>query len=217
MSINKNITEIKKRIANAAKKSGRAKEDICLMAVTKYAEISQIEQAAVFGIKIIGENMVNSAEEKFSMIRNINLKKHMIGHLQTNKAKKAVDIFDSIDSVDSLRLAGEINKHAKNAVKIMQVMIQVNISGETQKYGIKPEETTEFYKELLNLKNLKITGIMAIAPYVPAQKARPYFRRMKKIFDNLNLKWLSMGMTNDFEIAIEEGANMVRIGTAIFK
>jgi PLP dependent protein len=218
MAVIKNLIGIRNKITAAAIKSSRNPEDITLVAVTKKATVEQMDEALANGITAIGENRTEIAADKFPLLfySCSGIQKHMIGHLQTNKVKAAVKLFDVIQSVDSLKLAKEIDKHALDAGKVMSIMIEINISGEDQKYGISPDEIDPFYNYLLKLTNIKIIGLMAIAPYVPAEETRPYFKKMKQIFDRFNLKYLSMGMTNDFEVAIEEGANMVRIGGGIF-
>jgi PLP dependent protein len=218
MTVIKNLIEVRNKIKAAAARSGRKREDIALVAVTKKAGVEQTNEALANGITAIAENRTEIAASKFPSLFYAcsGIEKHMIGHLQTNKVKAAVTLFDVIQSVDSLKLAKEIDKHALDAGKVMPIMIEINISGEEQKYGIAPEEIDPFYNYLLKLTNIKVIGLMAIAPYVPAEETRPYFKKMKQIFDRFNLKYLSMGMTNDFEVAIEEGANMVRIGGGIF-
>ena len=143
-----------------------------------------------------------------------NIEYHFIGHLQTNKAKKAVQIFDLIQSVDSLKLAKEIDKRARQINKIQDILVEVNIGKEPQKYGIMPDETLNFVKEISNLENIVVKGLMCMPPL--HKNPRPYFKEMKKTYDNSKLEILSMGMSNDYKIAIEEGSTMIRIGTLIF-
>lgn len=208
-----NLDEIKDRISERAE----------LVAVTKTVDTDTIKKLISLGLRTFGENRINDAELKIDEISSIhdNIRWHMIGHLQSNKAKKAVRIFDVIESVDSLKLAKLIDKEAGKVNKIINIMIQVNISGEEQKYGINPEEVDDFLTPISGLQNIRVIGLMAMAPFVEPEAARPYFRRMKQIFDSLkdkyNLTALSMGMTNDYAAAIEEGSNMVRIGTALFR
>ena len=186
-----------------------------LVAVTKTRTVEEIKKAIDAGVNCIGENKVQEAQEKFPSLPKV--EKHMIGHLQRNKVKTAVELFDMIQSVDSLKIAKEISKRCEAINKVMPILIEVNIGNEESKYGIKPEDIKEFIKEISQFKNIDIQGLMCIAPLIEAEKTRPYFKKMKELFDSLgNLKWLSMGMTNDYKIAIEEGSNMVRIGTAIF-
>lgn len=214
-----NFEIINKNIESAAKRSGRAKEDIALVAVTKLATVEQAKEAIALGIAHVGENRVIEADSKFRQLSDMGITeftKHMIGRLQTNKAKLAVEIFDVIQSIDSLKTAKEVDKRAKNAGKLMPVFIEVNIGREESKTGIMPEETLSFYDKIIKLTNLKVDGLMCIAPFVSAEETRPRFREMKKLFSQLPLKWLSMGMTNDYVVAIEEGANMIRIGSALF-
>jgi hypothetical protein len=204
------IASVLERIEAAKQRAGRA-DEVSLVAVTKKADVPRINQAIKAGVKIIGENRVQAAAEKFPDIMPV--ERHMIGHLQTNKVRHAVRLFDCIQSVDTLKVAREIDRRT---ARLMPVFIEVNISGEEQKYGIEPEDVAAFYDKILKLTNLKVQGLMAIAPYVEAEQTRPYFAKMKKLNDELGLRFLSMGMTNDFEVAVEEGSNMVRVGTAIF-
>ncbi|MGM5482729.1 MAG: YggS family pyridoxal phosphate-dependent enzyme [Nanobdellota archaeon] len=214
MTIQENIQNIRNDIKKEALKAKRNPEEIKLIAVTKTATIEEMKEASKHNIAIFAENRVQMAEDKFTKFPE--LEKHMIGHLQTNKVKRAVEIFDVIQSVDSLKLAKEINKRANAINKIMKIMIQVNIAGEEQKYGMPLSEAKEFYKKILGLVNLKVSGIMTIAPLIEPEKVRKYFRETKNLAEKLNLKEISMGMTNDYKIAIQEGATMVRIGRKIF-
>lgn len=193
----------------------RIPSNVKLVAVTKTRTVEEIKQAIISGITCIGENRVQEANEKFPLLPNV--EKHMIGSLQTNKVKLAVELFDMIQSVDSLKLAKEIDKRCKAINKVMPVLVEVNIGDEPNKHGIKLEDAKSFVKEISQLKNIDVQGLMCVAPLVNPEEARPYFKKMKQAFDSINgLKWLSMGMSNDYKIAIEEGSNMVRIGTAIF-
>ena len=194
------------------------------MAVTKTATMGQIEEAINAGVKIIGENRVQDAKEKYQIL-TAGIEWHLIGHLQTNKVKYAVEIFNCIHSVDSIKLAQEIDKRSKQFGKIMDVLVEVNVSGEENKYGIKPEEVKPFIKNISEFLRIKVRGLMTIAPIVKdKEEVRPYFRKLRELskeiksknIENVKMDYLSMGMTKDFEIAIEEGANMVRIGRGIF-
>lgn len=216
MVLEENLVKIRENIAKAFAKADRKPEDIALVAATKQATAGQVRECIKLGIKDIAENRVFEAEEKFNALSDLKFKKHMIGHLQTNKAKAAISVFDVMQSLDSLKLAKEIDKRAKNTGKIMPVFIEVNIGKEEQKSGVLPEETLAFYDKIIKFSNLKVNGLMCIAPLVEPEQARPYFKQMKKLSDQLKLKWLSMGMSNDYIIAIEEGSNMVRIGRALF-
>jgi len=208
-------------MAAAVEKRGTAREDIALVAVTKTVPAEIINQAINNGIMTIGENKVQEAREKFDYISQP-VEKHMIGHLQRNKVKYAVKLFDMIQSLDSLRLAEEINLRTQTK---MPILIEVNTSGESSKNGCHPREAINLMKEISLMPNLGINGFMTIGLFSDdAEKVRPCFKTLKQIYDeaqslnlpNTNISVLSMGMTADFEIAIEEGANMVRIGTAIF-
>ena len=222
--IKNNLKIINVKIKKAALKASRNPEKIKLVAVTKAAAIEQIKEAINAGVKIIGENKVQEAKEKYQIL-SADIEWHLVGHLQTNKVKYAVEIFDLIHSVDSIKLAKEIDRRSLQFGKITNVLVEVNISGEKTKYGIKPEEVVTFLKEISEFPRVWIRGLMTIAPIVEdKEKARPYFRKLRELskeiksknIKNVKMDYLSMGMTEDFEIAIEEGANMVRIGRGIF-
>ena len=223
-TIKNNLEIINKKIKKAALKVNRNPEEIKLVAVTKTATTEQIEEAINAGVKIIGENRVQDAKKKYQIF-TADVEWHLIGHLQTNKAKYAVEIFNCIHSVDSIKLAQEIDKRSLQFGKIMDVLVEVNVSGEETKYGIKSEEVETFLKEISEFPRIRIRGLMTIAPIVEdKEEVRPYFRKLRELFEKIKIKnienikmdYLSMGMTEDFEIAIEEGANMVRIGRGIF-
>ncbi|MCJ7578156.1 MAG: YggS family pyridoxal phosphate-dependent enzyme [candidate division Zixibacteria bacterium] len=223
-SVEENIRNIWSRIEKAAEKTGRDKEDIKLVAVTKTVEVERIKEAIKCGIETIGENRVQEAESKFVQITE-KVEKHLIGHLQTNKAKKAVELFDFIQSVDSQHIAQEISRRAFQMGKAMEVLVEINTSGEKSKFGVDPDQALSFVKLILNSEGIKIKGLMTIGLFSDnSEDTRPCFKKLKAIFDqmkreslpNVEMKYLSMGMTNDFEIAIQEGSNMVRIGTGIF-
>ncbi|HAJ32334.1 MAG TPA: YggS family pyridoxal phosphate-dependent enzyme [Candidatus Atribacteria bacterium] len=223
-TIKNNLEIINKKIKKAALKVNRNTEEIKLVAVTKTATIKQIEEAINVGVKIIGENKVQEAKEKYQIL-TADIEWHLVGHLQTNKAKYAVEIFDCIHSVDSIKLAQEIDKRSLQFGKIMDVLVEVNVSGEETKYGIKPGEVEPFLKEISEFPRIRVRGLMTIAPIVEdKEEVRPYFRKLRELskeiksknIENVKMDYLSMGMTEDFEIAIEEGANMVRIGRGIF-
>ncbi len=208
-------------VGRACKKSGRSLADVTVVAATKYAEASVINAAISAGIDIIGENKVKEAARKFPAILSVT--KHFIGHLQTNKVKEAVNLFDLISSVDSYRLAEMINIEAERALKRMPVYIEVNIAKDPSKHGLDEKEVKHFLHKILPLTHLDVRGLMTIVPLShDPEDARPYFKRMKKLFDEMHTIWsrisvLSMGMTEDFRIAIEEGATEVRIGSYLFK
>jgi len=185
-----------------------------LVAVTKLRTIEEIKQAINSGINIIGENKIQEAEQKYSEIKDMEVELHFIGHLQTNKVKKAVEMFDLIQTLDSLKLAKEIDKRAKEINKIQDILIQVNIGKEPQKYGVLPENVIEFVDNINKFQNIKVMGLMCMPPL--NRDSRPYFKEMKMLYDKLELEVLSMGMSNDYKIAIEEGSNMIRIGRLLF-
>ncbi len=215
--ISGNIQSVTRRIASACEKSGRVAGCVKLVCVTKSASIEQAEEALKAGVRSLGENRVQDALKKYAKLGN-KAEWHLIGHLQTNKVKDAVSIFSLIHSVDSVRLAGEIDKEARKAGKVQDVLIQVNTSGEASKFGIEPVAAKEIIKEIAAYPNISIKGLMTIAPEVDdPEKVRPYFRALRELRDEIDDGWiLSMGMTNDFEVAIEEGSNMIRVGRAIF-
>jgi pyridoxal phosphate enzyme (YggS family) len=223
-TVKDNLETINKKIKEAALKVNRDPQEIKLVAVTKTATLEQIKEAINEGVKIIGENKVQEATEKYQVLTT-EVKWHLIGHLQTNKVKYAVEIFDLIHSVDSIKLAKEIDKRSVQFKKIIDVLIEVNISGEETKYGYNPEKVEAFLKEISEFSGIRVRGLMTIAPISKnKEEVRPYFRRLRELSErirdknikNIKMDYLSMGMTDDFEIAIEEGANMVRIGRGIF-
>ena len=189
--------------------------NVKLVAATKTRSVEEIKQAVEAGVACIGENKVQEAKQKFPFLPQV--EKHMIGHLQTNKVKSAVELFDMIQSVDSIKLAKEINKRCKAINKVMPVLVEINISDEENKYGIKLCDAEIFINKISQFKNIEVQGLMCMAPFVEPEETMSYFRKMKSLFDSLgSLKWLSMGMSNDYKMAIKEGSNMVRIGTSIF-
>jgi len=216
-----NIKGIIHKIKLAAERVGRKEESVKLVAVTKTVDVSRIKEAIRAGIKIIGENRVQEAREKFKDIGK-EVEWHLIGHLQTNKVKYIFDIFSLIHSVDSLSLAEEIQKRAENKGLETDILIEVNLSGEKTKFGILPEKAINFVKDISRFKNINIMGLMTIPPFSESpEDSRKYFKMLRMLRDDIQregieMKELSMGMSNDFEVAVEEGATMVRIGTAIF-
>ena len=214
MSILKNLKRLKIEIS----------DDIKLVVVTKNRSIREINQLLFLGVQDIGENKVKEAKEKKPFVKE-GAKWHMSGHLQRNKAKDAIEIFDMIQSVDSLKLAKKLDLLCRLRNKVMAVLVQVNISEEPQKYGFREAEVIPFLNEINNLKHIKVLGLMAIAPRVRPENTKFFFSKMKSLFEkiklekisNINMKYLSMGMSNDYYVAIQEGANMVRIGTAVFE
>lgn len=218
-----NIAKIKARIIAACSKVNRDPSDIKIVAVSKGRAIGDIKEAISFGLADIGENRIQEALEKYNELQKessgLAIRWHMIGHLQTNKVKDAVEVFDLIHSVDSLTLAQEIDKRAARINKIQNILIEIKTSPEAAKFGIDPDKALEIIKNILELKNVDIKGLMTIAPAVNhPEEARPYFKKLRQIRDSINPSYsLSMGMTDDFEIAIEEGAEIIRIGRGIFE
>ena len=208
-----NLKNVKERIAKSALRVYRHPEDVKLIAVTKTFPVDIINKAIDFNIKSIGETKVQEAKKKFEEIGN-KVEWHMIGHLQSNKAKDAVKIFDIIHSIDRMKIAKKVSDKCLELNKNMPVLVQVNLTED--KFGIKPEEIVEFVNKIKKLDGIKVEGLMTIAPFVEPEETRPYFKKLRELSLKCNLKELSMGMSNDFEVAIGEGATMVRIGTAIF-
>ncbi len=212
--IKKNTEDILKELPNT----------VTVVAAGKSRSVSEIEEAAAAGIRIVGENYLKEAEEKFEIIGN-KVKWHLIGHLQRNKVKRAVRIFDMIQSLDSGNLAYLIDKECYKINKIMPVLIEVNIAKEPDKAGVLPEDLEGVLKEAVKLKNINILGLMTMGPWSEdAESLRPYFRETNQLFtkikglyeDILDWRYLSMGMSLSYKIAIEEGANMIRLGTVLF-
>ncbi|HXI85114.1 MAG TPA: YggS family pyridoxal phosphate-dependent enzyme [Verrucomicrobiae bacterium] len=211
-----NINQIRQRIRSAAERAGRRPEDVTLVAVSKTIEPERVEAALAAGQALFGESRVQEAKAKIPLVSS-RAHWHMIGHLQTNKARDAVGLFEVIHSVDSLKLAAELSKWAEHTGKTQVIFLEVNVSGEASKFGLKPEDLESTLSEINRLPRLEVQGLMTIAPVADeVEKARPHFRRLRELRDALSLRELSMGMTHDFEVAIEEGATMVRIGAAIF-
>ncbi len=222
--ISDNIKSVTQRIASACERSGRSPDSVKLICVTKTRSISEIREAMAAGVVCLGENRVQDAVLKFAALGE-KAEWHLIGHLQTNKVRDAVRIFSLIHSVDSLRLAQAINKEAARAGKTKDILIQVNTSGEASKFGLNPQDLTGLIKEAITLPNIHINGLMTIAPEASdPETVRPYFKALRELRDEARsavipphaLSILSMGMTGDFEVAVEEGSDMVRIGRAIF-
>lgn len=214
-----NIDSIRTRIQSACVKSGRLSEDITLVGVTKTRSLSEIKEAIDCGIRDIGENYVQESIVKFDN-EDVQAKKHLIGHLQTNKVKQAIEIFDIIESVDSEKLAIEIGRRAEEKNKQIDILLEVKVSTELTKFGASEYEVLGLAEKVSEIKGIRLCGLMGMAPFfADPEHAKPYFNRIKVLWDKLPNEqrlYLSMGMTQDFEVAIEEGSNMVRIGTAIF-
>jgi PLP dependent protein len=224
MDLKKRLENVNDRINKAALKCGRDPENIHLVAVSKTISTNRVKEAIELGVTILGENYVQEARDKFNLLGTYPVSWHFIGHLQTNKAKYAVRLFDLIHSVDTLKLARELDKQAKKVNKVQDILIQINVSKEPSKSGSDMENAANLIKDIERLENLSVKGLMAMPPFFNnPEKARPYFIALRNLRDQIQktlpgvaLDELSMGMTGDFEVAIEEGATFVRIGTAIF-
>jgi PLP dependent protein len=228
MSIAQNLAQVREQIAVAARRAGRQPEDIALMAVSKTFPAERIREAYDAGLRLFGENRVQEFSGKADALRDLrNAEWHLIGHLQTNKAAKAVELFAAVDSVDSLRLAQKLDASAQQLGKKVKALIEINVGGEAAKSGMAPEsrELEELLSAALDLEHLEFRGLMTIPPFRDdPQEARPYFGKLRDLRDQIagrrfpavDMSELSMGMSHDFEVAIEEGATCVRVGTAIF-
>ncbi|MFH1347643.1 MAG: YggS family pyridoxal phosphate-dependent enzyme [Candidatus Margulisiibacteriota bacterium] len=229
MSIKENLQTIRSQIAKAAASIGRDPNEITIIGAVKNQPTEKIIEALEAGLTDIGENKVQEAKVRYEEIKSKfpNVTWHMIGHLQRNKVRQALDVFDIIHSLDSERLAREISEKGRGAGDggRISVLVEVNTSGEETKYGIPADSTIDFLKKLSKFGNIKVQGLMTIAPLIDdPEKVRPYFKKLKDLSENIKklnlpnieMKYLSMGMTDDFSVAIQEGSNMVRIGRAIF-
>jgi pyridoxal phosphate enzyme (YggS family) len=228
MTIAGNVAEIRERIAAAARRAQRKADDVILMGVSKTVPAEAVREAYVAGIRVFGENRVQEFAEKSAGLAHLpDAEWHLIGHLQSNKAAKAAELFDAVDSVDSLRLAERLNMPAAALGKKLRVLIEINIGGEEAKTGLHPSapELEEILLAAPRLDHLEIQGLMAIPPFFEnPEDARPYFRKLREVRDataarqlsGVGMSVLSMGMSHDFEIAVAEGSTCVRVGTAIF-
>ncbi|KXL52447.1 hypothetical protein CLNEO_21430 [Anaerotignum neopropionicum] len=219
-----NIKEVEAKVAAAAQRSGRKREDILLLAVSKTQPVEVIRQAVTYGLSSLGENKVQEIMDKYEPMGE-GVHWHLIGHLQTNKVKYIIDKVDMIHSVESLKLAEEIEKRGAARGIVMDVLVEVNIANEESKYGVAPENTEAFIRQLARMEHLRVRGLMTVAPFVEnSEDNREYFCQMRQLqvdinakkIDNVLMDVLSMGMTGDYEVAIEEGATIVRVGTGIF-
>lgn len=222
-----NIEKVKQQIEAAARRAGRDPNEVILLAATKDVPVQLIEQAIQSGISYIGENRIQEASTKFELLKEKypQVNWHFIGHLQRNKVKSALEIFSTIESVDSRRLIEEVGRRAQQSGRSIDIFIEVNVSGEESKFGVSPEDAEEIISFASAFKSLKVKGLMAVPPFFDdPEKARPYFRKLKEFREeikklnipNVDIKYLSMGMTDDFEVAVEEGSNIVRVGRGIF-
>jgi hypothetical protein len=234
MSVAQNIARLRERVAKAAKRAGADPASITLMAVSKTVEPERIRQAYETGIRVFGENRVQEFEEKSGALATLTEARwRLIGHLQTNKARKAAELFHAVDSVDSLRLAEKLNQAAAQLNRMLPVLIEIKTGDEQSKSGIPAAlpgpgpgpELEELLQGMARFEHLQVRGLMTVPPFSEdPESARPYFRRLRELRDsiaalglpNIRMETLSMGMSHDFEVAIEEGSNCVRVGTALF-
>ena len=224
MSIAENLKRVQDKIADAAIQSGRAPESVKLVGVTKTVGLERIDEAVSAGLKVLGENYVQEARNKVDQFGE-QVSWHFIGRLQTNKAKYAVKLFNVIETVDSIKLAAELNRRAQPLGRVIQVLIQVNLAAERTKGGIEPCECLALLRQICKLEHLRVRGLMTMPPFFNnPERARPYFANLRELseeiaaagLEGVEMAELSMGMSGDFETAIEEGATLVRVGTAIF-
>ncbi|MGI6332059.1 MAG: YggS family pyridoxal phosphate-dependent enzyme [Zhaonellaceae bacterium] len=223
-SIASNLHIVRDKVSQAALKVGRNPEDIQIIAVTKTVDIPQMEEAIAAGITAVGENRVQEITKKYPLLKE-KVDWHLIGHLQTNKVKYIIDKVRLIHSLDRFSLVKEISKRAQQQGIVMPVLVQVNVAEEESKFGLKVEEVIPFLKDIVGIKGLKILGLMTMAPFVEdAEEVRYVFRDLRNLAEKITkqaipgveMKHLSMGMTNDYEVAVEEGATLIRVGTGIF-
>ncbi len=223
--IRENLARVYRRIEQAAVRSGRDPAAVRLVAVSKTVSAARIAEAISCGVRLLGENYIQEARQKIGTLATAQATWHFIGHLQTNKARFAVELFDLIHSVDSLKLARALDKQARQLDKVQPVLVQVNLAGEASKSGISEMEAPQVIGDMSRCGNLAVRGLMTMPPFFNApEKVRPYFKALRQLAERLaamnmsgvTMAELSMGMTGDFEVAVEEGATLVRIGTAIF-
>lgn len=222
--IDKNLRLVEENISNACKKSNRDRSEVTLIAVSKTKPIKLIEEVYALGVYDFGENKVQELMDKTEVLPN-DISWHLIGHLQRNKVKYIIDKVKLIHSVDSIRLAEQISIEAIKIDKEVEILIQVNVSNEDSKFGLSIQEAEDFIRNVAYLKNIKVKGLMTIAPFTEdAEENRGFFKKLKQLsvdiisknIDNVSMEIISMGMTGDYEVAIEEGATLVRVGTGIF-
>lgn len=222
--LEENLKFVENEIQEACRRAGRRRDEVTLIAVSKTKPVSVLKEAYDLGVRVFGENKVQELMDKYEELPK-DIHWHMIGHLQRNKVKYIIDKVDLIHSVDSVRLAETIEKEAARKNLTVNILIEVNVAGEESKFGVSPEELPEFVEQIAGLTHIRVQGLMTIAPFVEDSEAnRRIFEDLRKLsvdiaeknVDNITMRILSMGMTNDYEIAIEEGATMVRVGTGIF-
>jgi len=216
LDIAANLERVRERLARAAERAGRTPDDVLLIGVSKVVEIERIRAALAAGLGALGENRVQEAKAKVAELGRP-VPWHLIGHLQTNKVKDALPLFDLIQSLDRLELAHELERRAAAQGRVVEALLQVNVASEASKGGFAPDAVSEALDTIGTLSHVRVRGLMAIPPEVErAEESRPWFRRLREMADKHGLRDRSMGMSGDFEVAIEEGATMVRVGTAIF-
>ncbi|MGD0114675.1 MAG: YggS family pyridoxal phosphate-dependent enzyme [Dehalococcoidia bacterium] len=211
-----NLRWVRDRVDAACRRAGRSPADVTIVGVSKGFPVEAVVAAWQAGLRDVGENRVQEAAAKLpaAMAQGAAFRRHLVGHLQTNKVKTAIDLFDIIQSVDSLRLAEAISS---TAGKSISVLLEVNVAAEESKYGLKPDEVPQALERIRSLPNIDVVGLMTVAPAASdAEQVRPVFRRLREMAESLGVPELSMGMSDDFEVAVEEGATMIRIGRAIF-
>lgn len=222
--LKENLKSVDEEIRKACEKSGRKREDVTLIAVSKTKPVETLQKAYDLGVRVFGENKVQELVDKYDALPK-DIHWHLIGHLQRNKVKYIIDKVDMIHSVDSIRLAETIEKEAAKHGKKVKILIEVNVAREESKFGILPEEVDAFVEEVSHFSHIQVMGLMTIAPFVEnPEENRPVFEHLRKLsvdiakknIDNIIMSVLSMGMTNDYQVAVEEGATMVRVGTGIF-
>jgi hypothetical protein len=223
-TVAENLAIIKEKMHAACMRAGRDPGEVRLVGVTKTVPIERIREGVLVGISILGENYVQEARDKIETLSDLDVSWHFIGHLQSNKAKIAAQLFSCIHTVDRERLAEELDRHAQKLGRRIPVLIEVNIGNEETKSGVPAEDLPSLFQSVSSLDGLEVRGLMAMPPFLDPEAVRPYFRRLRHMLENLresapqsaNLTELSMGMSGDFEVAIEEGATLIRIGTALF-
>ena len=216
MSVAEQLTRVRERMAEACRRAGRSPDEVTLVGVSKGMPAQAVAEAYAAGLQDMGENRVQEAADKIEALaaQGVRPRWHLVGHLQTNKAKTVTGLFAILHSVDSVRLAQALSRRAREPLPIL---LEVNVAQEASKFGFTPQEVASALRSIVDLPNLDVRGLMTVAPQTDQpESVRPVFQRLRKLRDELGLRELSMGMTNDFEVAIEEGATMVRVGRAIF-
>ena len=216
MSVAEQLTRVRERMAAACRRAGRSPDEVTLVGVSKGMPAQAVAEAHAAGLQDVGENRVQEAADKIEALaaQGVRPRWHLVGHLQTNKAKTVTGLFAILHSVDSVRLAQALSRRAREPLPIL---LEVNVAQEASKFGFTPQEVASALRSIVDLPNLDVRGLMTIAPQTDQpESVRPVFQRLRELRDELGLRELSMGMTNDFEVAIEEGATMVRVGRAIF-